>query len=121
MRFKDVLAMRPATLKRFVRQPAFEEHLELNKIDCTASNGNLESHAFVKSFMATTPIEQVRPARLISGDDLREMGIPPGPIYRQILENIEDAELEGRITTSEDAIKMAKQLLENGNLLISLA
>ena len=121
MRFKDVLAMRPATLKRFVRQPAFEEHLELNKIDCTASNGNLESHAFVKSFMATTPIEQVRPARLISGDDLREMGIPPGPIYRQILENIEDAQLEGRITTSEDAIKMAKQLLENGNLLISLA
>jgi poly(A) polymerase len=49
------------------------------------------------------------------------MGIPPGPIYRQILENIEDAQLEGRITTSEDAIKMAKQLLENGNLLISLA
>jgi poly(A) polymerase len=111
MRFKDVLAMRPSTLKRFVRQPFFEEHLELNKIDCQGSNGNMESYEFVANFMAATPPEQVRPARLISGDDLKKMGLPPGPRYREVLQKIEDAQLEGRIATTVEALEMAGKIV----------
>jgi poly(A) polymerase len=112
MRFKDALAMRPSTLKRFVRQPLFEEHLELNKIDCQASNGNLESYEFVANFMATTPADQVRPARLISGEDLKKMGLPPGPRFREVLQKIEDAQLEGRITTTEEALALASKVVK---------
>ena len=114
MRFKDAMAMRPATLKRFIRQPRFEEHLELNRIDCLSSNGNLESHDFVADFIANTPEEQVRPARLITGDDLKGMGIPPGPAYRQILQTIEDAQLEGIIRTHEEAMKKVAEISTNG-------
>jgi poly(A) polymerase len=112
MRFKDVAAMRPATLKRFVRQSMFEEHLELNRIDCLASNGNLESHQFVANFIANTPMEQVRPARLVTGDDLKAMGLPTGPKYREVLQQIEDAQLEGRITTRGEALELAAELTE---------
>lgn len=110
MRFKDVLAMRPATLKRFVRQPGFEEHLELNKIDCQASNGNLESYQYVRDFVESTPVEQVRPARLVTGDDLKRMGLPPGPKYREVLQQLEDAQLDGRVETRDQALALAEKL-----------
>ncbi len=53
--------MRQATLKRFVRLPRFEEHLELHRLDCLASHGNLDAYDFVRQFLAETPPEQVRP------------------------------------------------------------
>ena len=111
MKFKDVQAMRESTLKRFVRQPGFEEHMELNRLDCLASNGNLESYEFVRAFIEATPPEQVRPIRLVTGDDLKGMGLPPGPKYREILQAVEDAQLEGKLTTRDEALKMAKILL----------
>ena len=55
LRFKDVRQMRQATLKRFVRLPRFEEHLELHRLDCLASHGNLEAYDFVQRFLAETP------------------------------------------------------------------
>ena len=80
MRFKDVRQMRAATLKRFVRLPRFEEHLELHRLDCQASHGSLDAYDFVQRFLAETPPEQVRPPRLVTGDDLKEMGIRPGTL-----------------------------------------
>ena len=50
-----------ATLKRFVRLPRFEEHLELHRLDCLASHGNLEAYTFVQRFLVETPPEQVTP------------------------------------------------------------
>ena len=64
MRFKDVKRMRPATLKRFVRLPQFDEHLALHRLDCLSSNRNLEAYEFVTEFVAKTPPEVVRPAQV---------------------------------------------------------
>ena len=61
LRFKDVFAMRQATLKRFVRQDRFDEHLALHRLDCLASHGKLDAHEFVSRFLAETPPEQVPP------------------------------------------------------------
>lgn len=108
MRFKDVPAMRPATLKRFVRLPRFEEHLELHRLDCLASHGNLDNYEFVQSFLRETPAEQVHPARLVTGDDLRSMGFRPGPIFKQILHEIEEAQLDGRLHEREQAIEFVR-------------
>jgi poly(A) polymerase len=110
MRFIDVKEMRPATLKRFVRQPNFEEHMQMHRLDCLASHGSLESYEFVRRFLESTPPEQVRPARLVTGDDLKEMGLAPGPRYREILQSIEDAQLEGRVENREQALKAALEL-----------
>jgi poly(A) polymerase len=108
MRFKDVRAMRPATLKRFVRLPRFEEHLELHRLDCLASHGNLDSYEFVQRFLRETPAEQVRPPRLITGDDLRQMGFQPGPLFKEILDEIEEAQLDGRLREREEAIEFVR-------------
>ncbi len=99
MRFKDVESMRASTLKRFVRQPHFDEHLALHRLDCLSSNRHLESYEFIRRFINETPPEQVRPERLITGDDLQAMGFKPGPLFSQILGSLEDAQLEGQVKT----------------------
>jgi poly(A) polymerase len=103
MKFKDVVQMRKSTLKRFVRQPRFDEHLELHRLDCRASHGRVDAYNLVKEFIATTPPEQVRPARLLTGDDLNEMGYAPGPEFQKMLGALEDAQLEGVVATKEQA------------------
>lgn len=103
MRFKDVETMRTSTLKRFVRLPRFDEHLALHRLDCLSSNRQLESYEFVQRFLAETPPEQVRPERLLTGDDLLAMEFSPGPLFSQILGALEDAQLEGQINSREQA------------------
>jgi tRNA nucleotidyltransferase/poly(A) polymerase len=103
MKFKDVAQMRQSTLKRFVRQPRFDEHLALHRLDCLASHHNLEAYKMVQDFLIHTPTEQVRPTRLLTGDDLSEMGYAPGPEFKAILGALEDAQLEGRVTSKDEA------------------
>ena len=108
MRFKDVTAMRTATLKRFVRLPRFEEHLELHRLDCLASHGKLDAYEFVQRFLRETPPEEVRPPRLITGDDLLRMGFRPGPLFKEILQAVEDAQLDGRLHGHDEAIEFVR-------------
>lgn len=109
LRFKDVFRMKPSTLKRFVRLPKFEEHLELHRLDCLASHGMLDGHEFVQKFLRETPPEEVRPARLVTGDDLKALGYPPGPRFKEILQAVEDAQLEGQLSGREAALAFVKQ------------
>ena len=105
LRFKDVFQMRPATLKRFARLPRFEEeHLELHRLDCLASHGNLDAYEFVRRFLRETPPEEVRPPRLLTGEDLKAMGFSPGPRFKEILHAIEEGQLEGKLIRREDAV-----------------
>ena len=108
MRFKDVLSMRPATLKRFVRLDRFTEHLELHRLDCLSSHGHLENYDYTRHFVEHTPVEEVRPPRLLTGDDLKAMGYLPGPAFREILEAVEDAQLDGRIADRDAAVKLVE-------------
>jgi len=110
MRFKDVPQMRTATLKRFVRLPRFEEHLELNRLDCLASHGSLQTYTFVQQFLVETPPEIVYPPKLVTGDDLKDMGLVPGPQFREILLAIEEAQLEGKLLDRESALRLARSL-----------
>jgi poly(A) polymerase len=117
MKFKDVGQMRQSTLKRFVRQPRFEEHLELHRLDCRASHGKLDAYQTVSKLLKETPPEQVHPARLLTGDDLKDMGYSPGPEFHKILAALEDAQLEGQVRTRDEAISLVKRtysLARNG-------
>lgn len=109
MKFKDTPQMRKSTLKRFVRLPHFDQHLELHRLDCTASHGLLDAYHLVRDFLAHTPPEQVRPTRLLTGDDLSEMGYLPGPAFQQVLRALEDAQLEGSITSKDQALDFVRK------------
>ncbi len=108
MRFKDVEQMKASTLKRFVRLPHFEEHLELHRLDCLSSHRHLESYGFVQQVLKQTPPEQIRPPRLLTGDDLQEMGYKPGPMFSEILRAVEDAQLEGQLASRNDAAEFVR-------------
>lgn len=108
LRFKDVPQMKPATLKRFIRLDRFAEHLELHRLDCSSSHGHLENYEFVSRFLAETPVDQVRPIRLLTGEDLIALGYRPGPRFKAILEAVEEAQLNGTIATRENAVELVR-------------
>jgi poly(A) polymerase len=108
LKFKDVPQMKPATLKRFVRLDRFDEHLALHRLDCISSHGHIDNYEFVVRFLAETPPEQVRPPRLLTGDDLIELGFAPGPSFHAILETVEEAQLNGKVSTREEAIRLVR-------------
>jgi poly(A) polymerase len=109
LRFKDVPQMKPSTLKRFVRLDRFDEHLELHRLDCTSSHGHLDNYEFVRRFVAETPPDEVRPVRLLTGDDLISLGHAPGPAFHAILEAVEEAQLNGSVNTREAAIRLVEE------------
>jgi poly(A) polymerase len=108
MRFGDVKKMKESTLKRFMRLPRFDEHLELHRLDVSASHRDFSLHEFVKDKLENTPEEEIRPAPLITGDDLIQHGWKPGPQFKTILQAVEDAQLEGSLHTREEAISFVQ-------------
>jgi poly(A) polymerase len=104
MQFGDVLRMKESTLKKFLRLPGFDEHLELHRIDCLSSHGWLDAYEYTREKLRELPAEAIRPEPLISGRDLIEAGYEPGPRFKEILGAVEDAQLEGRLTTREGAL-----------------
>jgi poly(A) polymerase len=109
MRFGHVTRMKDPTLKKFLRLPGFEEHLELHRADSLASHGNLSTYELVRAKLAEIPPEKIRPAALVTGDDLITSGYAPGPRFREILEAVEDAQLEGRLLSHETALEFVKR------------
>jgi len=112
MRFKDVRQMRLSTLKRFLCLPHFDEHLELHRLDCLASNGYTDSYEYVQAKLAEMDSEELRPARLIDGHDLIQDGFRPGPAFGRALEAVTTAQLEGEIHTLEEALALARSVLQ---------
>lgn len=108
MRFKDVTKMKESTLKRFLRQPNFEEHLELHRLDALSSNRQLENYEFVKQRLREVPAEELKPAPLLGGNDLIAAGYEPGPAFGAMLAAVEDAQLEGRVRTAAEALALVQ-------------
>jgi poly(A) polymerase len=115
LRFKDVMKMRPATLKRFLRREHFELHLELHRLDCLASHGDLSNHRFclLKLRELGREPQKLRPPRLVTGHDLIQMGLAPGPAFREILSALEDAQLEGKARDRAEALEWIKHYLDS--------
>jgi poly(A) polymerase len=110
MQFKDVPHMRPSTLKRMMARPTFALELELHRIDCASSHGDLKHHEFLKQQLETMSAEEIDPPRLITGDDLLAMGLPPGKRVGGILDAVRVAQLEGTVQTRAGALELARAL-----------
>ena len=109
MAFKDAPQMRVSTLKRLLARPTFDQELELHRVDCTASHGELDIHRFLVAKQAEFSKEEIRPKPLVTGHDLQEIGIPPGPKMGEILNQLMDEQLEGKFTDREAALARARQ------------
>jgi len=109
MRFSHATRMSESTLKKFLRMPAFDQHLALHRADCLASHGNLSTYEFVRSKREEIPPKSMRPSPLVTGDDLIAAGHVPGPKFREILNAVEDAQLEGRLTSRDAALEFVRR------------
>ena len=109
MRFMDAPRMKASTLKRFFRLERFDEHLVLHRMDCLAASGNLEHWDFVRERFSSMPEESVRPKPLITGRELIAAGYAPGAGFREMLRAAEDAQLEGAIATTEEALRLVRE------------
>ena len=105
MRFGQATRMKESTLKKFLRMPGFEEHLALHRADCLASHRNLCTYDFVRAKREEIPPEKMRPSPLVTGNDLIAAGHIPGPRFREILNAVEDAQLEGRLVSRDAALE----------------
>jgi poly(A) polymerase len=114
MQFKDVPKMRPSTLKRMMARSTFALELELHRIDCASSHGDLTHYDYLKHQLETMTPEQIDPPALISGHDLKAMGIPPGKTMGRILEAVKIAQLEEAVQTRYEALKLASKLASRG-------
>jgi putative nucleotidyltransferase with HDIG domain len=114
MAFKDVRRMRPARLKRFLRMPQFDEHLELHRLDCLASHGDLTCHEFCRTQLAELGAEALRPPPLLTGEDLKALGLVPGPLFGQILTDVEDRQLEGTLADHTAALDYVRRTYAGG-------
>jgi hypothetical protein len=111
--------MRQSTLKRFLRLPKFDEHLELHCLDCLSSHGRLENYELVRQKLREFPAEQLKPEPLVTGADLIAEGYTPGPPFSRMLAAVEDAQLEGRIGSREEGLALVKQMFPRNGPAIS--
>lgn len=97
--------MRVSTLKRFLGEEGIDELLELTRIDALSANGDLQYYQFCKQKLAELKREEIHPTPLLRGKDLIAMGFRPGPIFHEILKQLEEAQLGGELSSPEQAIE----------------
>ena len=111
MKFRDVPHMRQSRLKRFLRMDDFEEHMALHRLDCLSSHGGLDNYDFVRAKQREMPPEVLRPPLLLTGRNLIAAGFIPGPAFGRTLQEVEDAQMENRIATKQEALELAREIL----------
>lgn len=118
MQFMNVQDMRVAKLKRFMSRPTFPLELELHRVDCESSNGFTDNLTFLKGKAEEFANEPIIPQPFISGKDLIERGLHPGPQFRTILEKIQTLQLEGKLNSREEALQYlsVSNIQEKGNI-----
>ena len=107
LRFIHVRDMKKSTLHRFMSLDGFHEMLELYRLDCLASHGNLEIYDYLQREMACEHREKKNlklPAPLLNGHDLIALGYEPGPLFKEMLNHLIDAQIEKNIATREEAV-----------------
>jgi len=105
LKFIEVKRMRESTLRRFLMTDDFSIHLELHRLDCLSSHRNLDNYHFCSEKLVEIADTPPRLPGLLTGDDLIKLGFEPGPVFKEILTHVEDLQLEGKITTREEAIR----------------
>ena len=99
-----------AKLKRLLSHPLVENLLALFRVETLATNSDLNSVVYCEEYLRNTPTEVIDPPVLVTGDDLAALGMQPGPLFKELLDAVRDAQLNGEIETRDEAIELVKRL-----------
>ncbi|MHC4210238.1 MAG: CCA tRNA nucleotidyltransferase [Planctomycetota bacterium] len=92
--------------KRLAARPEFEQALAVLKA------GDNEAFVDVRRQVEALARTQIAPPPLISGEDLIGLGLIPGPLFKQVLESVYDAQLEGSLGDKAEALRLARAIAE---------
>ncbi|MDG5815943.1 CCA tRNA nucleotidyltransferase [Chitinispirillales bacterium ANBcel5] len=109
MNFMNVTKMRLSTLKKFLSRPTITEELELHRVDCLSSHGDLSNYFFIKEKLSDFEVQQIKPPALLSGKDLIELGLKPGPLFGEILGELYDMQLEEQLFSKQQALEIVRE------------
>lgn len=111
MQFKDVPQMRKSTLRRLLLRPTFPLEIELHRLDCLGSHGRLDVHdLLVKEAEALAHRPALRPP-LLGGEDLKALGVAPGPGMGVLLREVRERQLADELLTRGEAIAFVRRWL----------
>ena len=85
IRFAALPGMRPRRREAWLRTPRFPQHLQFHRADCLGSHGDLRIHDFAAAELAALP--PLAPP-LVTGKDVLELGVPPGPAVGEFLARV---------------------------------
>jgi poly(A) polymerase len=107
--FAEVPQLGISELKRFLRLPFFQEVAQLYRIDCLSNQRDLATYEYCQQKLAELRPE-LYPSPLLTGNDLIRLGFEPGPIFKQILDFLEEQQLAGKINGQEEAVSLVMQI-----------
>jgi poly(A) polymerase len=99
-----------AQLKRRLAAPLIGDLIASSRAEILASNGDLSPVIFCEEYLRNTPREEIDPKPLLTGNDLIALGFIPNPAFKDILDTVRDAQLNGEISTREEARILARRL-----------
>ena len=97
-----------ARLKRTLAHPYRDDLIALTRVKRLACGDDLQPVLFVDEYLARTPPSIIDPPPLITGDDLKSLGLRPSPEFKRLLDEIRDAQLNDEIATHEEALELAR-------------
>jgi poly(A) polymerase len=111
MQFKDVQQMRKSTLRRLLLRGTFPLELELHRLDCLGSHGNLEFYNFLREQALGLEKQPALRPPLLTGNDLIGLGLKPGPALGALLAEIRERQLQDELKTPRQARAWVKKKL----------
>jgi poly(A) polymerase len=112
MQFKDVKQMRKATLRRLLLRKTFPLELELHRLDCLGSHGDLGHYEFLIGQAAELKKKPALRPPLLTGKDLIALGLKPGPALGALLAEIRDKQLQDELKTPRQARAWVKMKIK---------
>lgn len=101
-----------ADLKRALTHRGTAELLEFHRVETIATGGDVSAFAFCRDYLASTPPEILNPPALVDGRDLKALGVPTGPKFRELLDAVREEQLNERLPTRETALEYLRQRID---------
>ncbi len=92
------------SIKKYMRSKNFKYELAFHRMHLTALGCPLDSYKFMKSYYKSLSRIELFPVPLITGKDLHDLGLTPGPLWSELLSEIEYLQLDDQLSSRDEAI-----------------
>jgi poly(A) polymerase len=108
----DAPKMRPSKLKVLLIHPGIHELLALHRADALASGRSTDHVGFCERRLEEWQEKDLNPPPLITGEDLKQLGLEPGPRFKELLDLVRETQLDGTLQSREQALALVKERLQ---------